>query len=59
MLNLKLLWARIQEYKRRQRCVKQTIKELKNLTDRELNDIGISRYDIPRIAGGCRNAKVA
>lgn len=29
---------------------KQTYKELQSLTDYELKDIGISRYDIPQIA---------
>ena len=29
---------------------KQTIKELRALSDKELNDIGIARYDIERIA---------
>ena len=30
--------------------IKSTIKELQMLTDRELNDIGITRADIPFIA---------
>jgi uncharacterized protein YjiS (DUF1127 family) len=30
----------------------RTFKELSRLTDRELNDIGISRYDIERISRG-------
>lgn len=28
----------------------ETVRELDNLSTRELNDLGISRYDIPRIA---------
>ena len=36
---------------RRQR-VQQTIKELRQLTDKELNDIGIGRGDIYSIANG-------
>lgn len=31
--------------------VRRTINELERLTNRELSDIGISRCDIPRIAG--------
>lgn len=34
---------------------RKTKRELESLTDKELNDIGISRYDIERIAmGGSR-----
>ncbi|AGR47803.1 hypothetical protein PHIM7_112 [Sinorhizobium phage phiM7] len=29
---------------------RQTIRELNRLSDRELNDLGISRFDIPWIA---------
>lgn len=32
------------------RIYRDSAKELERLTDRELDDIGISRYDIPRIA---------
>jgi uncharacterized protein YjiS (DUF1127 family) len=31
---------------------KRTFAELSRMTDHELNDIGIARYDIPRIARG-------
>jgi uncharacterized protein YjiS (DUF1127 family) len=31
---------------------KRTFAELSRLSDRELSDIGICRYDIPRIARG-------
>ena len=34
----------------RHRAYRTTYNELDACTDRELNDIGISRYDIPRIA---------
>lgn len=48
-------WFKRLEAKNARRAqVKKTIKELSNLTDRELNDIGINRYDIPRIAGETR-----
>ena len=36
-------------YQRSQRY-KKTVKELSGLTDRELHDMGISRYDIEEIA---------
>lgn len=35
---------------RRAQNYKKTVKELSNLTDRELLDMGISRYDIEHIA---------
>ena len=37
---------------RKQRDIAITMKELSNLTDRELNDMGISRGDIYAIAHG-------
>jgi len=45
---LKGLNARLRQY----RQVKQTINELRRLTDHELNDIGIGRGDIRAIANG-------
>jgi uncharacterized protein YjiS (DUF1127 family) len=36
---------------------RSTIRELNRLSDRELNDIGISRWDIPNIARQEANAK--
>jgi len=36
-------WAQHQAYNR-------TVKELSILTDRELDDLGISRFDIPQVA---------
>lgn len=30
----------------------RNLRELSNLTDRELHDIGINRTDIPRVAAG-------
>ena len=35
---------------RRWRRIRQTKMELAVMSDRELNDIGISRYDIDRVA---------
>jgi uncharacterized protein YjiS (DUF1127 family) len=32
------------------RRYRETVRELSHLSDRELNDLGISRYDIPNIA---------
>lgn len=34
----------------KQRSIRQTMRELSRLTDYELNDLGIARYDIPHIA---------
>lgn len=45
---LKGLNARLRQYRR----VKQTINELRQLSDAELNDIGIGRGDIRAIANG-------
>jgi|APCry1669191812_1035378.scaffolds.fasta_scaffold00465_13 uncharacterized protein YjiS (DUF1127 family) len=41
---------RILGWCKRQSKIKNTVRELNALTDRDLNDIGISRYDIPRVA---------
>lgn len=46
---LKLLNIFLESF-RFQREIKRTINELSKLTDRELADIGISRYSIPSIA---------
>jgi uncharacterized protein YjiS (DUF1127 family) len=35
---------------KRQEKLRNAIRELSNLTDTELSDIGISRCDIPRVA---------
>lgn len=43
-------FAGIRAFFARRAIYKQTCKELNGLTDRELSDIGISRYDIVRIA---------
>ena len=56
MTTIKEMWERLQERLRQQACAKRTKRELNQLTDKELHDLGITRYDIPRIAGGCKNA---
>lgn len=40
------MFNKIKQYKQ----YKKTVRELGNLTNKELNDIGISRYDIDRLA---------
>ena len=40
--------SRIRNYLR----YRETVEELSRLTDRELNDLGISRYDIETVARG-------
>jgi len=35
---------------RRRAAYNKTLNELSSCTDRDLNDLGIARYDIPRIA---------
>ncbi len=35
---------------RQRRIYERTVTELNNLTDRELNDLGISRFSIPELA---------
>lgn len=35
---------------RQRRIYERTVSELNNLTDRELNDLGISRFSIPELA---------
>ncbi len=49
--NLAASWTWYQDYRR-------TESELSRLTDKELNDIGISRWDIPLIAMQSANAKI-
>lgn len=38
------------KYLARKRKINQTVRELSGMTDKELNDIGISRYDIMNVA---------
>lgn len=44
---------KIQAHKERQ-MYKRTVKELSAMSDKDLYDIGINRYDIPFIAKGIR-----
>lgn len=46
-----------QQAMERNRKINQTIKELRGLTDKELNDIGIARGDIYSIAIGDETLK--
>ncbi len=39
-------------YHHRQAIIRKTIKELSAMSDKDLDDIGINRYDIPFIAKG-------
>ena len=48
-LSLSMEWYRI---------YRESAKELERLTERELDDIGISRYDIPRIAAQSATEKL-
>ena len=50
---LELLLQKVNKFSLRYKqykIVKQTIKELQLMSDRDLYDIGISRHDIPMIA---------
>ncbi len=44
------VFALARAYFQRRRKIIETIRELESMSDRELNDIGVSRYDIRRIA---------
>jgi len=44
------LIARIKAAYNHHKQYRSTVNELARLTDRELQDLGISRFDIPRIA---------
>jgi len=45
------------KHRARQAQIKQTIKELQQLTDHELNDIGFARGDIVSVARGDKDMK--
>lgn len=47
LLDYLKIWS---AYVKRQRDINQTVKELQQLTDAELNDIGINRGDIYSVA---------
>jgi uncharacterized protein YjiS (DUF1127 family) len=40
----------VSNHRAKVRLVKKTVKQLNELTDRELRDIGLSRYDIEMVA---------
>lgn len=42
--------AKVSKRKAKVRLVRNTVKQLNALTDRELRDIGLSRYDIELVA---------
>jgi uncharacterized protein YjiS (DUF1127 family) len=42
--------AKVSKRKAKVRLVRNTVKQLNALTDRELRDIGLSRYDIEMVA---------
>ena len=42
--------AKVSKRKAKVRLVRNTVKQLNGLTDRELRDIGLSRYDIEIVA---------
>ena len=51
-----MLLSQIVRFLRQWRCYNKSLRELSQLGDRELADMGISRSDIPRIAwdSSCR-----
>ena len=42
--------AKVSKRKAKVKLVRNTVKQLNGLTDRELRDIGLSRYDIEMVA---------
>lgn len=46
------LGARFAGYLREQSRYRETVRELSRLSDRELDDLGINRVDIPAVARG-------
>jgi uncharacterized protein YjiS (DUF1127 family) len=48
--SVQILFAEIAKRKAKARMINHTIRELNGLTDRDLRDIGLSRYDIEMIA---------
>ena len=52
MINLKEMWARLQERLAEERRARQTINELSKLTDYQLRDMGINRGMIASVARG-------
>jgi uncharacterized protein YjiS (DUF1127 family) len=52
MTTIKEMWARLQEQLEHQAKVQKTVKELSKLSNKELQDIGLNRCDIYRVAEG-------
>jgi uncharacterized protein YjiS (DUF1127 family) len=52
MINLKEMWARLQERLAEERQARKTINELSKLTDYQLRDMGIHRSMIVAVARG-------
>jgi uncharacterized protein YjiS (DUF1127 family) len=48
--SVQAFFAEIAKRKAKVRLVKKTVRQLNELTDRELRDIGLSRYDIEMVA---------
>ncbi|MEO1020140.1 MAG: DUF1127 domain-containing protein, partial [Pseudomonadota bacterium] len=44
------VFARLRERFEKRRIFRETVKQLQELDDHQLSDIGVSRYDIPRVA---------
>jgi uncharacterized protein YjiS (DUF1127 family) len=51
------LFARVAKWREQRRSYQQLLFELEGLSDRDLADIGISRFDIPAIARGEKVAR--
>ena len=52
MKKLSVIMRALRRWQMKRARYNRTIRELSKLTNKELNDIGISRYDIERIARG-------
>ena len=52
MINLKEMWARLQERLAEERRARKTIEELSSLSDLQLRDMGIHRSMIHAVARG-------
>lgn len=48
--SVQIFFTEIGKRKAKAQMIKKTIRELNGLTDRDLRDIGLSRYDIEMIA---------
>lgn len=48
--SVQIFFTEIAKRKAKAQMIKKTIRELNGLTDRDLRDIGLSRYDIEMVA---------